>query len=471
MLTINKKILIAFTIFNLSYVFGENGINLKTQNLINFDKGGNMKNVEVKNSSQRVKINFRCEGMNIYIEGGCFILNGKIINLKPRNFKIDPTKIVNVENELLKIVDEKPNKFKGGTKLRSLIPSRTYHPIPGCLCPNSLVVKSEDGVKIYEEGKDYFVDYYWGAFCRIPTGSIPKDSKVSVSYKYSLQRIDLLQSDIEGNLQLKKGKEEITCPLPPESDEGYYPVANIYLPFHTREISEELIYPIGFPYPSPTEDELKRNSLFVKNTLKKLKNGENVTVVFWGDSVTVGGDASSPENSFPNLFIRYLKEKFPKAKISMINAGIGGSNTNQRLPKFQEEVLKHFPDLVIIEFVNDMKFSEENLIKNYYQAIDLIKEQGGEVIIITPHFTMPSMMNLSSIKNAKETREAVEVLRKIANEKKVGLADVSRRWEHLAEEGIPYVTLLYNGINHPDDRGHRIFFEELIKFFSIINDD
>jgi len=35
----------------------------------------------------------------------------------------------------------------------------------------------------------------------------------------------------------------------------------------------------------------------------------------------------------------------------------------------------------------------------------------------------------------------------------------------LWKEGIPYVTLLHNTINHPDDRGHRLFAEELWKCF------
>ena len=43
--------------------------------------------------------------------------------------------------------------------------------------------------------------------------------------------------------------------------------------------------------------------------------------------------------------------------------------------------------------------------------------------------------------------------------------DASARWEHLHREGIPYVTLLLNGINHPDDRGHALFADELIRCF------
>jgi hypothetical protein len=64
-----------------------------------------------------------------------------------------------------------------------------------------------------------------------------------------------------------------------------------------------------------------------------------------------------------------------------------------------------------------------------------------------------------------ETRPAVGLLKEFAQENHVGLADASRRWAHLWVEGLPYITLLYNGINHPDDRGHQLFVEELKLFF------
>lgn len=414
---------------------------------------------EVKN------MDFECEDMKIKIKSGELVIKGKNIKIKPREFSLDPPSIISVENETVLIGDEKPEGWWSGTKLSGCKTPSLYHCLPNCLVPHSVIVKSVDGSIIYEEGKDYLVDHIWGAIGRIPDGLIPKGAQVSLSYKYSLQRIDLIQVNEHGELSLKKGEEVKTCPIPPQPDEGYYPVANVYLPYHTKELSDELVYPFGAPFSLTSKTQIEGNFRFVKRILSKLRRGEKVTIVFWGDSVTAGGDASSPDKAFPALFVSLLKERFPKAKIELVNAGIGGSNTNQRLPNIKEEVLKYSPDLVVIEFVNDMGFTEENLRKNYNQAIDLIREQGGEIIILTPHFTMPSMMGLSSVKNARETRTAVEILRKIAKERGVGLADASKRWEHLSNEGIPYITLLYNGINHPDDRGHRIFAEELLKFF------
>jgi hypothetical protein len=64
-----------------------------------------------------------------------------------------------------------------------------------------------------------------------------------------------------------------------------------------------------------------------------------------------------------------------------------------------------------------------------------------------------------------EKRPYVLGLREFADKRQIGLADASARWEHLWKEGLPYLTLLDNTINHPDDRGHRIFAEELLKCF------
>lgn len=89
----------------------------------------------------------------------------------------------------------------------------------------------------------------------------------------------------------------------------------------------------------------------------------------------------------------------------------------------------------------------------------------AELILISPHFTMWRMMGFQGMREP-ERRPSVLALRKFANTHNVALADAAARWEHLWKEGLPYLTLLYNTINHPDDRGHRLFAEELWKCFS-----
>ena len=129
-----------------------------------------------------------------------------------------------------------------------------------------------------------------------------------------------------------------------------------------------------------------------------------------------------------------------------------------------ENVLAAKPDLVTIEFVNDAALSPKQVQESYEDILERLKPSGAEVILITPHFTMWRMMGFKDMRGS-ERRPYVLALRDFARDYNVGLADASARWEHLAKEGLPYVTLLHNTINHPDDRGHRLFAEELWKCF------
>jgi len=57
-------------------------------------------------------------------------------------------------------------------------------------------------------------------------------------------------------------------------------------------------------------------------------------------------------------------------------------------------------------------------------------------------------------------------LRAFAQKHGVALADASRRYCHLTKEGIPFITLMVNSLNHPDDRGHRLFALSLMELFT-----
>jgi len=399
-------------------------------------------------------MNIIFKGMSMTVSGG----DSAHSFLRQKEFNVEPAAIISVENEEVQIGEDKPEGWQFGTKLKET------GSLNNCLIPNSLKVISGDGKIVFDEGKDYLADHFWAAIGRIPEGRIKKGETVLVSYKYSMQRVDLLECDPNGVLTIEKGEELKACPIPPKLKRGCTHLANIYLPYNTKILSGELVYPFLGSFPQPLKKELKAKSALVPKTLKKLKKGAPVKIVFWGDSVTCGGEASRPGRAFPKVFIKMLEKKFPKSKIKAKNSGVGGSSTEGRIKDIKKDVLNMKPDLVIVEFVNDMALPKENFFKNYYSAIDQLQKLGSEIILTTPHFVMPSWMGQTSEK-CSETRPAVQWLRDIAEEKKTGLADVSKRWEHLKDEGIPFMTLLRNNINHPDDRGHRIFAEELMKFF------
>jgi lysophospholipase L1-like esterase len=86
------------------------------------------------------------------------------------------------------------------------------------------------------------------------------------------------------------------------------------------------------------------------NVARKLARGEDVSVVFIGGSVTQGGR----EDGYVAQVGTWLKTQYPKSKISVANAGIGGTNSHYGNQRLDRDVLVYKPDLLIVEFaVND----------------------------------------------------------------------------------------------------------------------
>lgn len=374
-------------------------------------------------------------------------------------FTVPPAESVHVNDEPHVLKSEKPSRWTHGTHLDKATVSGIA--LPDCVSSRSIVVKLPDGTTT-TQGTDYELDPRWGALGRLEGGRISTDTQVLVSYDVGQMRLDSVVLR-DGKLEYVKGTSRKSAPPFAEITTGAVEVARVFLPYHSRSVEPWQVFVIGPLFPEPDAEEIAQRSKRVEHTLAKLRKGEAVKIVTWGDSVTVGIDAS-PGKAFADLFITRLRERFPKARITHVNAGIGGSSTGDRSAGFDREVMAHDPDLVTIEFVNDMGLPAKDTRTNHEAAIAKLRKAGVDTILITPHFTLPEWMG-HEVPRGPETRPNVAQLRQIANEQSVGLADVSGRWENLEAEGIPYLVYLENGINHPDDRGHELFVKELMTFF------
>lgn len=134
------------------------------------------------------------------------------------------------------------------------------------------------------------------------------------------------------------------------------------------------------------------NAEKLEPVIARLRSGEPTVVVCWGDSVTAGGESSTPAKNYVGLLESGLKQRFPNSKLTVVNAGIGGSSTGSRWAGFQKEVLDHKPHLVTLEFINDMGYPLPELEQRYAEILKRIREAGAELLIITPHYSMPEWM-------------------------------------------------------------------------------
>ena len=363
-------------------------------------------------------------GLSIKVSPGRCRVHGRVVAVTSESIlRFSPAAVHTVRNEQHRLVADKPTGWAKGTRLKLCVGAGPT--LPGCYAPGSVVVKPAPDGEPYQIGKDYLVDEGWGLLGRVAGARIDADTVVYVDYAYSLCRLDTLQVSPEGRVSLRTGQEAKTCPHPAGVQEGHLALANIFVNYNALELGECDIFPIAAPLPPATPEELANKASRVPKARHKLESGGKLRIGFWGDSVTCGGDASRPDRRFPDGFVLELRKKYPAAQVEFFNAGIGGSSTRGRLPDLGRDVIAKKPDLVVVEFVNDMGLSPSLMREHYYDAIGQIRAVGGEVILITPHFTMPSMMRFGALWET-DRRPACQALREIAEEKKVGLADAAR---------------------------------------------
>ena len=82
----------------------------------------------------------------------------------------------------------------------------------------------------------------------------------------------------------------------------------------------------------------------IPNLLHKAKNGKEITVAFIGGSITQSRDSYRMQTA------RYMQNRFPKAAFKWVNAGVSGTGTDLGAFRIREQVLRHQPDLIFIEF-------------------------------------------------------------------------------------------------------------------------
>ena len=91
------------------------------------------------------------------------------------------------------------------------------------------------------------------------------------------------------------------------------------------------------------------------NLAAKLAAGKKVTIVFLGGSITQMGGSSG--DGFVRAVPRILQTRYPKAAITVRNAGVGGSDSLEGAKRYDRDVLRWNPDAVFVEFaVNDRNF-------------------------------------------------------------------------------------------------------------------
>jgi len=395
-------------------------------------------------------------------------INGKQVKIaKPVRLEVSRPGILREKDEKhspLLVFNEQGGGWMRGSQLRKV--TRDGCAFTNLHIPDSVKVKAAKGsTSAFIADKDYRVDPFWGVLGRTAKSSIHENQTVYVDYEYCLPRLDSIVVDQRGRVRLICGQPAIGNVLPPDTKPGEMTIANIWISGRIDRLSDENLFPIDKNVPPLPQADGNVAEKLLPKTLAKLRAGENVTVIAWGDSVT-------HFCSYQVKFVEELRRRFPRAILTLRTAAWPGGNSDNYMSQppgslydFNRDVLDRKPDLVTIEFVNDAGLKGKDLEKQYARIMKRLKGIGAEVILITPHFVRPDWMGVDTQKLDDDPRPYVQGLRAFATKHKIALADASRYWARLWRQGIPYLSLHMNGINHPDTRGHDFFVQALTNLF------
>jgi lysophospholipase L1-like esterase len=298
---------------------------------------------------------------------------------------------------------------------------------------------------------------------------------VYVSYRYGKMRLDSAVLTKAGKIELRRGDANVSIPKPPALTAGERRLGNIWVTASAKKLDDSMLFPVlEDKYPEALKTSPAPAEHLLPKTMAELKSGGKLRVLAWGDSVTDAGYLPDSNNTrWQAQFVQRLRERYPRAEIVLMTEAWGGRNTGSyfneppgSIHNYKEKVLDLKPDLIISEFVNDAGLNEKLVYERYGRIRDDFRAIGAEWIILTPHYVRPDWMGLETQKGIDDDPRAyVKAVRKFAAENNIAVAEGSLRYGRLWRQGIPYLTLMMNNINHPDPYGMSLFADAIMELF------
>ena len=187
-----------------------------------------------------------------------------------------------------------------------------------------------------------------------------------------------------------------------------------------------------------------------------LAQKQTIHFVYYGDSVTVGKEASGLLGIAPNMpawadMVTQELELLTGAVIHATNTAKGGKTTRWGLANIEENVNRYYPDLVVLAFgMNDgsRKYTPDEYKANTENMIKAVRTQNPncEFLLVATHLPNPEEGSRQGCQ-----AEYVACLEAIANSMEgVAVANVTEVHQYLLTKKR-YADMTGNNVNHPND--------------------
>lgn len=333
-----------------------------------------------------------------------------------------------------KLVDREPVLFVVDRGASSATAHLLFHP--------SVVVRvtSGDGLISYEEGKDFQWNKEESVLTLLPGSRIPH-----------------------------KSWSELHPPLgsPAALDSGDGRSAVFFA--EGGRVFQSLQVNVTYRHDDLWQGTKATNSTeYLRRTVQKLRTGQPVKIITLGDSISEGACASATFGGIPHqspyavLVAEALREEYGD-KVDFTNLSVGGTNSAWGA-SMATTVAGAKPDLVILAFgMNDA--SQLVPAASYGEHIRLMistirgAQPDADIILVA------SMLGNSEwIPGAMPFFAQYQKALYQFEGPGTAVADLTTVWSEMLERKR-FLDLTGNGVNHPNDFGHRVYAEVILQLF------
>ncbi len=198
------------------------------------------------------------------------------------------------------------------------------------------------------------------------------------------------------------------------------------------------------------------NNYRILKAINQAARGKGINIGFIGGSITAGSLSTLPETCYAYLVYSWWKEKFPGADIGYINAGIGATTSQYAVARVCDDLLRHGPDVVFVEFsVNDR--AEEKYMETFEGLIRrILAYQKEPAVIIINNVCYDNGANAQEIHN------------RVGRYYDLPIVSIKDNIYTEVEKGRIKAESLTPDNLHPNDLGHRLVADVIINLLETI---
>ena len=192
---------------------------------------------------------------------------------------------------------------------------------------------------------------------------------------------------------------------------------------------------------------------------RRAREGAELTVVFFGGSLTWSANASDPNRTgFRPLVAEHLRAKYPAARFRFHDAGLGGTGSTLGIFRLDRDVLAHDPDLVFLDFACNDEGGATALAQSCCYESILRRLVGRGVPVVQMFFTFRFWAE--DLANPGSGHFRAAAYRRLVEAYSTGSGDVYRDgplFPDLRAGKVSLDQVWPFDVAHPDDLGYRYF--------------